>query len=288
MINHIVLKDGRKLAYGVYGDPEGVPLLFFHGTPGTNILAKMAENEARKYGFRLIAPDRPGLGGSTFQPHRKLYHFAEDIRELLDQLQIDKIGIVAISGGSPYAFQCAHDLPDRIAFIASLSGWVSYGRPEARRVKISKPFRAFHWCTKYCEPAFHIIGGLLLRFLCKAPEKAVQHFIADLPQADQKILENARYRKILQEDLQNAFVQGWQGAAQEGKVQFSAPAFALKDVRQPVLLLHGTVDNIAPYGFVEILRDNLPQVVDFRTSEGGGHFCALNELDWVFDSLRKL
>lgn len=27
----LILKDGRKLGYAEYGDPQGKPLMFFHG-----------------------------------------------------------------------------------------------------------------------------------------------------------------------------------------------------------------------------------------------------------------
>jgi pimeloyl-ACP methyl ester carboxylesterase len=30
----IALSDGRSLAYAEFGDPDGRPVLFFHGTPG--------------------------------------------------------------------------------------------------------------------------------------------------------------------------------------------------------------------------------------------------------------
>ncbi len=31
----ISLKDGRFLSYAEYGDPQGKPVFFFHGTPGS-------------------------------------------------------------------------------------------------------------------------------------------------------------------------------------------------------------------------------------------------------------
>ena len=29
------LSDGRQLGYADYGDPDGTPVMFFHGTPGS-------------------------------------------------------------------------------------------------------------------------------------------------------------------------------------------------------------------------------------------------------------
>lgn len=33
----ITLKDGRRLSYAQYGDPEGKPLFFFHGWPSSRL-----------------------------------------------------------------------------------------------------------------------------------------------------------------------------------------------------------------------------------------------------------
>ena len=33
----LTLRDGRTLAYAVYGDPAGLPVFLFHGTPGSRL-----------------------------------------------------------------------------------------------------------------------------------------------------------------------------------------------------------------------------------------------------------
>jgi pimeloyl-ACP methyl ester carboxylesterase len=33
---HLVLADGRGLAYAEHGDPQGTAVLYFHGTPSTS------------------------------------------------------------------------------------------------------------------------------------------------------------------------------------------------------------------------------------------------------------
>lgn len=286
--HYLTLQDGRKLTYAEYGDCQGTPLLFFHGTPGTHLIAQMAEEGAKKYGFRLIAPDRPGLGESDLQPQRQLYHYPLDIVQLLHALGLKQCGIVAISGGVPYALQCAHDLPEQIPFVVSLSGWVSYGRPEVKQVSIPKIFRFFHWCDQHCRLITALVGVGMRAGLQKKPDKMIKNFITTLPTADQKILAQEPYYTILRQDLQNAFAQGWRGPAQEGALQFAVPGYEFSSLRQPLLLLHGTADNIAPYAMVEVMKDHLPNVKELRRVEEGGHFCAITEQDWIYPAIRKL
>src|SRR6266496_1502611 len=68
----IALPDGRWLAYAEFGDPDGRPVLFLHGTPGYRLNPWATDAELRSAGVRLIAPDRPGVGRSTPQPRRRL------------------------------------------------------------------------------------------------------------------------------------------------------------------------------------------------------------------------
>ena len=50
---------GSRLAFHEYGDPAGQPLIFYHGT-GSHVHGMLLHKPAREYGFRIIAPDRPG------------------------------------------------------------------------------------------------------------------------------------------------------------------------------------------------------------------------------------
>ena len=56
--------DGRRVAYATYGDPEGRPVVFCHGTPGSRLLARLLDAPATRRGVRVLAPDRPGVGES--------------------------------------------------------------------------------------------------------------------------------------------------------------------------------------------------------------------------------
>ncbi|MBC7778510.1 MAG: alpha/beta fold hydrolase, partial [Proteobacteria bacterium] len=73
------LPDGRRLTYAQYGDPAGVPVLYCHGFPGSRLEARQTDAVARRLGVRVIAFDRPGYGGSDFQPRRRLLDWPNDV-----------------------------------------------------------------------------------------------------------------------------------------------------------------------------------------------------------------
>ncbi len=59
------LADGRRISYLDLGDPDGRPLFFFHGNPGSRVEGIAFDEAAKEYGYRVIAPDRPGQGHFT-------------------------------------------------------------------------------------------------------------------------------------------------------------------------------------------------------------------------------
>jgi pimeloyl-ACP methyl ester carboxylesterase len=99
-LNIIQLPDGRKLAYAEYGDSQGVPVFFFHGFPGSRYDGEYSGQVAAEMGIRLIAPDRPGMGYSDYQPNRRLLDWPADVGHLADTLGLDKFGVLGYSGGA--------------------------------------------------------------------------------------------------------------------------------------------------------------------------------------------
>ena len=71
-------RDGRTLRVAEYGDQDGFPILFSHGTPGSR-LDRHPDPETYA-GYRLVSYDRPGYGGSTPQPGRAVADCAADVR----------------------------------------------------------------------------------------------------------------------------------------------------------------------------------------------------------------
>ena len=120
----IRLPDGRQLGYAEYGDPKGMPLLFFHGTPGSRLRLSHIDPLARDLGVRVVAPERPGFGLSDFQPKRTLLDWVHDVEVLADRLRLEHFATMGISSGGPYVAATAYKLPDRVTKAALISAGV--------------------------------------------------------------------------------------------------------------------------------------------------------------------
>jgi len=86
--NHLLLPDGRRLAYAEFGRPDGVPVLYFHGAPASRLEPLLIGDAVlSRAGLRVICPDRPGMGGSDFQPGRGFTEWPVDVLVLADALR---------------------------------------------------------------------------------------------------------------------------------------------------------------------------------------------------------
>lgn len=106
--------DRGRVAYVEYGDPDGVPVLFFHGTPGSRVLGALYDEPARDRGVRVIAPDRPGYGRSSPWPDRTFADAPAFAVPVLDDAGVDRAGVVGFSGGGPHALALAATRGDRV------------------------------------------------------------------------------------------------------------------------------------------------------------------------------
>ena len=71
--------DGRTVAYAVWGDPTGFPVLSLHGTPGCRLDRWPNEDVYRELGVRFVTHDRAGYGRSERHPGRSVADEAADV-----------------------------------------------------------------------------------------------------------------------------------------------------------------------------------------------------------------
>lgn len=117
----LTLPDGRPLRVWAGGDPGGVPVIYFHGTPSSRLLAASGDDAADRQGVRLIAANRPGYGAAPDAPS-SLSSVAQDTLALADSLRLGRFAVLGVSGGGPYALVCGALAPERVAAVGVAVG----------------------------------------------------------------------------------------------------------------------------------------------------------------------
>ena len=247
------LKDGRSLGYAEYGAPEGKPVFYFHGFPGSRLdwLFSDTNDSATQLNARIIAVDRPGMGLSDSKHSRKILDWPDDVVELADKLQLDRFAVLGISGGGPYAASCAYKIPERLTATAIVSGMGPFEAPHMKD--------GTSW-TIPGKPS--LIRRLLLMLfdigLRKNPDQFVTRSKVQFPEPDRVLLDKPEVAKVYVEMLREAFRSGIGGVYEEAKLYTRPWKFRLQDISVEVHLWHGELDVNVPVSVGHYIADTIP------------------------------
>ncbi|MFZ0666849.1 MAG: alpha/beta hydrolase [Acidimicrobiales bacterium] len=117
--------DGRTICVREVGDPDGKPVLYFHGTPTSRLDIDLADDIASEQSVRLVSFDRPACGKSDPAAF-SLNSIARDSRGIADQLGIVIFATLGLSGGGPFALAAATLGDGRVVHVGVADGVAPY------------------------------------------------------------------------------------------------------------------------------------------------------------------
>ena len=236
----ITLSDGRTLAYTDIGDPDGAPIVHFHGTPSSRLELRSFDAAFANAGLRMITADRPGYGRSSAQPHRTLADAPADATALANALGIDRFLVSGLSGGGPFAMACCALIPERTVAACIAAGDPDLAWPDARRgydplelaiIDASDEGAAVAVCTE-------AIGADGSGFLTSNA----------LPWAepDLAMLADETFAAHVQTVIAEGFLQGVSGYVRDVRVKGQPWPVDPKGRSVPIAIIHGELDTIVP------------------------------------------
>ncbi len=265
------LPHGARVAYGEYGSPEGMPLIYCHGFPASQAEASLIDDTGKDLGIRIIAPDRPGTGGSSFVADRRLLDWPKDVAGLADALGIERFILLGVSGGCPYSLACAHEIPDRIRSMGIVCGLGPVFLPEARRA-MRWPGRLGFSLALSAPWLLHVFYGSVSGWMLRRwPEMVLLLLIGSCPPADREVLEERSVRRALRLGALGALREGTRGIRQELHTYAHPWGFELSSVRRPIRMWHGDLDATVPLAHGQMLARALPGAT-LTVLKGEGHF----------------
>ncbi|QLD86096.1 alpha/beta hydrolase [Natronomonas halophila] len=268
-MRRVSLDGDRQLAYAEYGRSDGTPVVFLHGTPGSRLLGRLLEPAAEDLGIRVLAPDRPGYGRSSPWAERSVRDAEAFLTPVLDDAGVESAGVVAFSGGAPYALAAAATRPDRIDRIDLVAGATPPALSEATpaiqrllgRLATTTPaalrglFRGQAWLASRLAPSF-----VLAQYTDDA--ESVPDAAAETVKAD----------------FVEAFADSRRGAVTEFRHATTDWGIDFADVTGDVRLWHGDADANVPIADARRLETQLPNA-ELR---------ALNDADHLQTLLRSV
>jgi pimeloyl-ACP methyl ester carboxylesterase len=243
----IKLKDGRVLGYAEYGDPNGKPVLEFHGWPGSRLEAGNADEAGKKLGARVIGIDRPGFGLSTFKKGYRIVDWPRDVIEFADLIGIQKFACMGISSGSPYSLACARFISERLTAAAVVSGLAPLkveGEKIDARKHIVKDELQIAGLAKVAPWLARLVFAYFVRKSLRDPDKGLADLRKTLPPSDQLVLENERAKDQFQASFAECMRQGTKGPIASVALEVKPWGFRLEDIPMHVSIWQGEDDNL--------------------------------------------
>ncbi|MBN1155554.1 alpha/beta hydrolase [candidate division KSB1 bacterium] len=274
------LPDGRKLGYAVYGDPEGQPVLSFHGIPGSRLQRVPNLMFLQSLSICLYSIDRPGIGLSSAKEDRSVLDWSYDVENFCLGLNIDQFSVVGISGGAPYALACAFRLYRSIRHVALISGLAPIDVPS--NLKELDPRLKFIF--KIADRHPKLLSGYLsivYRFFKNKPGDAFNFFMSHLPESDQRIFDSPEIIQMFKTDIAEAFRQGSDGVVNELTTLLRPWGFNVSEIKLPIHIWHGTADSIVPFHLFHYMTRNVHSVIP-HVIDNGGHFFVVDYSPEIF------
>jgi pimeloyl-ACP methyl ester carboxylesterase len=255
----VKLADSRRLSFSTVGSADGFPVLYMHGAIGSPLrvsgdLAATIERER----LRWICVQRPGFGGSDPCPGRTIVAFASDLRELIARLELERVAVIGVSAGGPYALAFAHAAPDLVgaaAVCSSLSPLCSQWEVPGLAPHLRHGMRLLARHPRACA---HVLdGGAAVARRHPDWMLALMRRGAPAPK-DRELIEDAEAGGTAVAGLLAAARRGSAGLVEDFLVCSRGWGFALGEVEVPVHLWHGLQDRLVPAEHAWQLVSSLP------------------------------
>ncbi|MFH8449549.1 alpha/beta fold hydrolase [Streptomyces fungicidicus] len=253
----ITTPDGTTIFYKDWGPRDGQPIVFHHGWP---LSADDWDNQMLfflSHGYRVIAHDRRGHGRSSqTSAGHEMDTYAADVAALAGALDLrDAVHVGHSTGGGEVARYVARAEPGRVAK-AVLVGAVppvmvkSESNPGGLPIEVFDGFRA-------------ALAANRAQFFIDVPSGPFYGF-------------NRPGAEVSQGLIDNWWRQGMMGAANahyECIKAFSETDFTedLRKIDVPVLVAHGTDDQVVPYEDSAPLTAGLLKNATLKSYEGYPH-----------------
>jgi pimeloyl-ACP methyl ester carboxylesterase len=260
--------DGSVMRVEVAGEQRAAPVLFCHGLADSRLSARLFAQAARELGLRVVAPDRPGTGGTDPRRLRRLADWVEDAGLVLAALSAGSAAVLGISAGGPFAAACAARMAGRVRSLTLVCplgppGWPTRGMAPGERLSLAIARHA---------PG---LGGWFLGRLAALARRSPRLFLrlatSELPGIDRRALAQPGLRESFLANYIEAFRRGSWGVAQDLRLLTRPWGFELGAIRVPTVVCHRDADTTVPPQHDRLFADAIPGA-QLEFHPGHGHF----------------
>ena len=267
--------DGREVAFAIWGDPAGFPVLALHGTPGCRLGRWPDEALYRELAVCLVTHDRAGYGRSSRRRGRSVVDEVDDVRLIADELGFDRFGVTGGSGGGPHALACAARLSDRVVRAICAVGTALYGpRGLDHDAWFSgmdpENVREFGIALEGEEvlvPELERYQAKIEARVAVDPSTVLDDF--ELSDSDRAQLARPEFTQVIREVIAEQAVNGVYGWVDDDLALTRPWGFDVSEITVPVLVRYGTADVLVPRAHGDWLAAHVPGCIVLLDDDTG-------------------
>jgi pimeloyl-ACP methyl ester carboxylesterase len=270
----VAAADGRTLTIAEWGAPDGFPVFFLHGTPGSRFVGQADASAYASVGARVIAYDRPGYGGSDRFRGRRVVDSVAYVSAIADSLSIERFAVSGGSWGGPHSLAVAARLPERVTRAACIAGVAPFDMPGfdwfagMDAVNIEEIGWALEGEDVLAREIERTAAGMLER-VAVDPSKVISDAV-ELSEADRAVMASPERHEAIRKGINEAFRQGVWGYVDDIFCLIQPWGFDVTEIRVPTRVLYGLTDVLVPPQHGEWLAHNVPNA-EVVIDEQGGH-----------------
>ncbi|MBV8527509.1 MAG: alpha/beta fold hydrolase [Candidatus Dormibacteraeota bacterium] len=275
---------GRSIGYGEFGDPNGKPVILFHGF-GDSRLTRYPDDElTARLGIRLITFDRPGIGLTDPMKELTILDRTDDVIDLANQLGLHDIHLLGWSGGAPFALAAAGCMAGKVRRAAIVSGFGPFERPGFKRLA-PREIKRVMTILKVAPWMANVMATESQKSLEGNAAGAMEASRGLGGSADSSVLNMNGVRANVTGGAEEAFRQGPAGVANDMLLLFRFKwGFNPEDVHTPIDLWYGEDDQMTPPDVGRGLASVLPQP-RLRMVPAAGHLLYLRNWEEILRTL---
>jgi pimeloyl-ACP methyl ester carboxylesterase len=271
--HRLTTPDGRTLAVAEWGDPNGRPVITFHGTPGSRISYWMPEPEIwARFGLRRFSFDRPGYGESTRLSGRSVADVIPDVVTIADTFGLRRFAVSGGSGGGPHVLACAALVPDRVVrCLASVSVAPFDAKGMDFMAGMNEGNVREFGAAEEGEAALRIILEPERALMIDRLSSGRSDYMGDdykVPEADRVAM--AKRQRVAAAHLLTALAPGIDGWVDDDLAFVKPWGFDVASARVPIVLAYGRLDKLVPGAHGDWLAAHVPGAVAW-VDDGTGH-----------------
>lgn len=276
--------DGRVVAWTESGVANGRPLLRIPGTPGSRHAVRVDQQAWIERGLRIVTTERPGFGASTRLPGRGFLEPADDLAAILDELRIERLPVIAGSGGAPHLLALAARHPDRVAAATIVVGAAPNVDEEADQM-IGLNAKGYWLARQGDRDGMSALLEPVREALLADPMASFRETMATAPPADQAIIGDPTWQRSFIRGVRESLRPSVEGWVDESMLMVSGwTDVDLSHVLTSLTWWHGDHDRNAPLSAVQRLLAGLPhaRLIVWRDA---GHLRAYLKEPEILDEL---